>query len=291
VISRAPAILAAMLCLGWQSWAAEPAGETKGPRRIVSFVPHATEIIFTLGAEDRLLGVGSSCRWPDETRLKPQLGGVFDLQIEKVISLEPDLAILGRSHVLHRRLLKKEGIETLTLDTDSINDGLRTIRDLSIRLGLEKTAKPLVENMVEELNALYRQGKRKPSRPTLLCLAHGKNDLSRIVALTPRNYLDEILTAAGGKNVVAPSAEHLGLGMPMTPEEVRQAKPLIVIDLAPPEAGADDRRRVEALWRELFEDAPEPPLRLYVVREPYLGVPGPGMADSIRTLYRLIHFD
>ena len=65
------------------------------PLRVVSLSPAVTEIMFALGAEDLLVGRTDFCEYPQEAQAIPSIGGISNLNIEKILSLDPDLVISG----------------------------------------------------------------------------------------------------------------------------------------------------------------------------------------------------
>ena len=65
------------------------------PQRVVSLSPAVTEIIYALGAEDILVGRTDFCEYPPEAAEIPSIGGISNLNIEKILSLNPDLVISG----------------------------------------------------------------------------------------------------------------------------------------------------------------------------------------------------
>ena len=65
------------------------------PQRVVSLSPAVTEIIYALGAEDLLVGRTDFCTYPPEAEQIPSIGGISNLNIEKILSLNPDLVISG----------------------------------------------------------------------------------------------------------------------------------------------------------------------------------------------------
>ena len=65
------------------------------PQRVVSLSPAVTEIIFALGAEDILVGRTDFCEYPPEACEIPSIGGISNLNIERILSLQPDLVISG----------------------------------------------------------------------------------------------------------------------------------------------------------------------------------------------------
>ena len=65
------------------------------PQRVVSLSPAVTEIIFALGAQDLLVGRTDFCSYPPQAASLPSIGGISNLNIEKILSLNPDLVISG----------------------------------------------------------------------------------------------------------------------------------------------------------------------------------------------------
>ncbi|MCX7667663.1 MAG: ABC transporter substrate-binding protein, partial [Atribacterota bacterium] len=64
-------------------------------QRIISLSPANTEIVFSLGLGDRLIGVTSYCNYPEEAQTKEKIGNVTEIDLEKVVRLEPDLVLAG----------------------------------------------------------------------------------------------------------------------------------------------------------------------------------------------------
>lgn len=66
------------------------------PRRVVTLAPNVTEIDFVLGRQDRLVGVTRFSDYPPETADLPKVGSYIQLDLEKIIALQPDLCIAIR---------------------------------------------------------------------------------------------------------------------------------------------------------------------------------------------------
>lgn len=65
------------------------------PQRVVSLSPAVTEIMYALGAQDILVGRTDFCEYPPEAQSIPSIGGISNLNIESILSLNPDLVISG----------------------------------------------------------------------------------------------------------------------------------------------------------------------------------------------------
>ena len=65
------------------------------PKHVVSLSPAVTEIVYALGAQDILVGRTDFCVYPPEALDIPSIGGISNLNIESILSLNPDLVISG----------------------------------------------------------------------------------------------------------------------------------------------------------------------------------------------------
>ena len=71
-----------------------PQATTTAPQRIVSIIPSVTEMLFAMGAGPRVVGVGNFDRFPPEALTKTKVGGLIDPDVERILSLKPDLIIV-----------------------------------------------------------------------------------------------------------------------------------------------------------------------------------------------------
>jgi len=63
------------------------------PQRIISLAPSVTEVLYLLGADDRLVGVTTHCNWPEAARSKPKIGDLINPGYERILAAKPDLVI------------------------------------------------------------------------------------------------------------------------------------------------------------------------------------------------------
>lgn len=100
------------------------------PERIVSLLPSLTESVCALGACARLVGVDRFSNWPQGVRALPQLGGLDDAQIERVVALKPDLVLAAPSARAIERL-EGLGLKVLVLESRDRADVKRTLNTLA----------------------------------------------------------------------------------------------------------------------------------------------------------------
>ena len=71
---------------------AEPPGSS-APQRIISLSPHATELLFSAGAGDKVVAVSESCDYPDAVKQLPKVSGYRGINVEAVVALKPDVVL------------------------------------------------------------------------------------------------------------------------------------------------------------------------------------------------------
>ena len=83
---------------------------SESPRRIISLAPGITETLFALGLDQEIVGVTSYCDYPEIALTKPRIGGFINPNVEKIISLKPDLIIGTRDGNRWETIQQLEGI-------------------------------------------------------------------------------------------------------------------------------------------------------------------------------------
>jgi len=125
------------------------------PRRIVTFAPSATEIVFALGLGDRLVGVsGAFDDFPPEATEIDQVGGAGDFgvdpNIEELVSLQPDLFLTIKGGDQWKDRLRDLGVPVVTLDATDLDDLLADIEVAGRITGATEEAEALVAEMQAE---------------------------------------------------------------------------------------------------------------------------------------------
>lgn len=100
----------------------------KEPQRIVSLSPAITELLFMIGAGDRLVGISDYCQYPDETQKIPKVGGMQNINMETLLSLHPDVVLIG-SMVSQEDVdkIEKLNIPVIALIEESDITGISTL--------------------------------------------------------------------------------------------------------------------------------------------------------------------
>ena len=176
------------------------------PRRIVSLLPSFTEILFAIGAGDRVVGRTKWCDYPPAALAVPSVGEGLPPNVEAVAARHPDLVVLYNAgpNVTAAEQLERIGIRTVLIDLNRLEDLGPATRTLGRLTGFAARA----ESVATVLDSLSHQP--PPSSTTSTTLAFVVWDNPPII-IGHGSYLDELATAAGARNVFsdipAPSAQ------------------------------------------------------------------------------------
>lgn len=196
------------------------------PQRIVALAPSVTETLFVLGLGDRVVGVGDYSTWPPEAAGKPKLGGLFDVSLEGIMALEPDLAILLRSEDKLRGQLERLGVEVLSVESETIADIIETTRRIGERCGVSEAAEDFVRQFEIDL-----MPKRIGGAPrVVITMGRRPRSFSDILVAGPGTYLHELLVRLGAFNAFADSPiSYPQVGL----EEILGRRPDAIVELQP----------------------------------------------------------
>src|SRR5215831_3635208 len=166
------------------------------PRRVVCLTAEATEIAFALGAGDRVVGVSGTARRPPEARDKPKVGGFTTFRLDKILALEPDLALAFSD--LQADIVKdlvRAGVPVLALNQRSITEVLQAILMVGGILGLDEPARGLVADIREEFRQIREFSSVWPDRPRVYFEEWGDPLIAGI------RWVSELIEIAGGQDV------------------------------------------------------------------------------------------
>ncbi len=169
------------------------------PKRIVSTSPAVTEIIFALGGQDLLVGRTDFCSYPPEALEIESIGGISNLNVEKIVSLDPDLVISG-SMIPKKSTdqLEKMGVATVHVIEKKKFDGLyENISKIGQLIGRTAQADSLNALMRECVNAL--EPLTQSHIPTLYYVV-GFGASGNFTA-GGDSFINDIIRMAGGKNI------------------------------------------------------------------------------------------
>lgn len=169
------------------------------PERIVSLVPSITENLFALGVGDKVVGVTTWCNYPLEAAERVAVGDAFNLNLEVLLSLEPDL-VVGDDTLVHSYLeqLTELGIPVFAVAPTNLQEVMDSLVSLGEAVGAEEQGERLAGEMAHRLDSLLAS---VPSGKKPRVFVEIWNEPLSTVG--PGSFIDELISLAGGENIAA----------------------------------------------------------------------------------------
>ena len=198
-----------------------PAHSIQNPvSRVVSLVPGVTEIIYALGAQDKLVGVVTPCDYPPDIK-KPIVGNFSSPNLERILAQAPEIVFVagGEQKYLWRKL-KELGTQIHIIFPENLQEIYQSIRDVGELLGKKDKADSLVKMLKEEFVEVVCE---LPLQKRRVLIEISDNPL---ITCGQGSFLDELITLAGGINI----AHHIKKPYPIVSSEVIvKANPDVII--------------------------------------------------------------
>ncbi|MFZ1729433.1 MAG: cobalamin-binding protein [Bacteroidota bacterium] len=171
-------------------------GVDRTPLRIVSLAPSLTEMLFVLGAGDKVVGVTSYCNYPPETAGKTVVGDLVTPDIERIFSLEPDLVFISVEGNSQRTFvaLERLGVRLFVSNPRDIQGVYKSMRDIGKLLKIDARASTVVDSLKAE-EARLRKSRVPAGKSVLMLLS-----LQPLMAAGSDTFIDEVISLAGGSN-------------------------------------------------------------------------------------------
>ena len=271
---------------GWCSWlraltlAAALFGQPAWaePPRVIALAPHLAELVFAVDAGETLVGTVAWSDYPPEAAELPRIGDAFRLDLERIIGLDPDIALAweGGTPAAAAERLAGLGIELVWVRTRSLEEIATALTELGRHLGRPDAARAAVDRFRRALAA-------RPVQPTETRIPAFYQVSDRpLYTLGGRHIINEVLARCGARNVFADlDSEAAAVDF----EAVLARRPLLII--AADEPGQADRL---ARWRSNRSSLPDQ-ARLIEVNPDTLIRPTPRIIEGLDELCAAIQAD
>ena len=242
----------------------------KPPERIVAYDSDVVEILFAIGEGQRVVGTHNLVSYPPEADAIPRLGSAFDINVEAIVALEPDLVYLFFDRFLpdlERAGLKVLYLKTLSQDFVRVADNIRTWGRITGATAAAQAVATQFESRVQgvrEVMAPYA------SMPTVF------QDVGGFWTPGPDTLVGEVFDLLKLRNI----AEDVSGYAQLSPEIIVERNPQIIITL--------DREAF--MGNPAFADVLAVKNgRVYELNPDLLSIAGPRFADGIEELAKLVH--
>ncbi len=260
-------------------------------KRLVTTAPSETEALFAMGFGPRVVGVSAYSEWPEQVKSLPKVGSYVQPDLEAIVRLRPDVVFLEQSSNGQAERLKAVGLRTISVPHDSLEQTFDGIKVLAEGAGDAARGEALVAKIKAGLAEVAAAAAKSPKVRVVVVVDRRPGLLADIVAVGPGGYLNELITIAGGVNVLATP------GVPPYPrisiETILRDDPDVIIDLSDAHETDAAHRAARVTDKALW--ARETGLR--AVREGHVAiatssefvVPGPRSVAAAQQFYAYLH--
>ena len=270
---------------GQEPAATQPQPQLKpAPQRIISLAPGHTEILFALGLGDKVVGVTEVCDYPAEALQKEKVGAFDKPNLERIISLNPDLVIANN---LHERLaadLNRTKINVLLVSPRNVTEILASVATIGQATGTEAGATVLINQINQDIRAVM--DKINSLAPSAKPVVYYEVWHEPVMTVGPGTVMDDLINRAGGINLGADAGQEYP---EYSAEVLIQKNPQVMIhSYAHGTVEAVDPAAISKRkgWENL---AFVKNSRIYQVDPNLATRPGPRIAEGLKEFARAIH--
>jgi iron complex transport system substrate-binding protein len=252
------------------------------PQRIISLSPSNTEMVYALGLEDRLIGVTTYCNYPEAAKSKPQVSEYSIVNIEKIVSLQPDLVLADYIHVKETvPALEKLGIPVVVFYPGTIDEVIKDIYLLGNITGQSQGADKLAVSLEQRVKAVIDKAATQNSvKPRVLYITW----YDPIWTAGNNTMIDDLIQKVGGSNI----AGDLDGWATITLEQVVQRNPQIIVVMSSMGVLDDSVKYINSEPRLKSTDALKNQ-QVYPIDADIFGRTTPRIVDGLETLAKIVH--
>lgn len=255
------------------------------PQRIVTLAPSATEMIFAVGAGDRLVGRDELSDYPPEAKKVPSIGNTYpSVNTEAIVALRPDLILApGVISPEQVKALENLGLVVFHQRTPKdIEEIFQQIRMVGRLTGNTEQAEKVVVDLQARLSAIEEKVRQASTRPKVFYELDA-SEPSKPWTAGPGSFIDRLITRAGGQNIGASLSSEWGQ---MSLEEIIRHDPDLIILGTANYGETPEKVKQRPGWGRLRAVREG---RIYPIDADLISRPGPRIVDGLEAMARIIH--
>lgn len=249
--------------------------------RVISLAPNLTEIVFAIGAGDRLVGRTTYCDFPAEAKAVAEVGDTLNPSLERIIALQPQVVLISTASQLEvfTQQLQHQNIAVFVTDPRDLEGVFRSIEQVGQIMGQATEAAQLVHNLRERARAVEEAVQQKPPVRVFYQLS-----AEPLYTAGRDAFVTDLMRRAGAVSV---TAEVPGAWPKYSNESALAAKPDAIILPTGGSMGPGNLAVTEALRNSpAVLDG-----RVYKINDDHLVRPGPRAVDGLEAMARALHPD
>ena len=249
--------------------------------RVISLAPNLTEIVFAVGAGDRLVGRTSYCDFPPEAKSVTEVGDTLHPSLERIISLKPQVVLISTASQLEvfTQQLQNQNIAVFVTDPHDLDGVFRSIGQVGEILGKKEQASTLVQTLRQRTDAVEQAVKQRPPVRVFYQLS-----AEPLYTAGHDSFVTDLMRRAGAISV---TADLPGAWPKFSNESALAAKPEAIILPTGGSMGTGNSTVTEALRQSpaVLQG------RVYRINDDHLVRPGPRAIDGLEEMARALHPD
>ena len=195
------------------------------PERIVSLVPSITELLFSLGLGEKVMGVTRFCIYPKEAREQAEnIGGTKELHLARIADLKPDLIIGSKEENSPKDIKALSANHDVWMsDVQTVSDGIEMIRHVGAICGVNEEARKMAHRI--ECGFTDLSGGKSMRRQRVAYLIW----YDPIMVSGRRNFINSVIEKCGWKNVFEDFETTGNRRYPkVTIDQLKEAQPAVI---------------------------------------------------------------
>lgn len=250
--------------------------------RIVSLAPNLTEVLYAIGAGDRLVGNTTFCNYPAEAKNVTKVGDTMQPNIERILALSPQLVLVSTASPLEAftKQLDQHQISVYVTDPHDLEGVYRSIANVGDLVNEQTRAEQVVSDLRSRTQAVQRAVADKP-RVSVFFQLSGQP----LYTAGKQSFITGLIELAGGRSVTAEVNE----AWPRLSDEAALAsQPDAIIMLTGDSMGESANTHVAPALKN------SPALksgRVHLISGDLLTRPGPRLIDGLEQMARALHPD
>ena len=258
--------------------------------RIISLVPAVTEMLYEIGAGPRLVAVSSYDTYPPEVKKLPNVGALLDPNVERILSLRPDLVVVYGSQDDLKQQLARAGVAVFNYRHAGIADVTTTIRELGARTGDAAKAGAVADRIEHGLAAIRERVRGRPRPRTMLVFGRERLALRGLYASGGVGFLHDMLQIAGGINVFADVRMQ---AVQASTEQVLVQRPDVILETRAANSAfpSGDRQAELNVWKVLASVPAVRNNRVIFLFDDRIVIAGPRVVEGTAMMAKALHPD
>lgn len=246
------------------------------PQRIITLAPNLTEIVYAIGAGERLVGNTTFCDYPAEAKQVAKVGDTLQPNIERIIALRPEVIFISTASQLETftKQLNERGIAVFVTNPHDLEGVFRSIKTLGDLLGQEVQAEKLISDLRARAARVEEATKARPPVTVFYQVSP-----SPLWTAGRKSWITDLIRRAGGKSV---TGEVEGEWMRFSDEAALASRPEAIIMAT----SSGDKMEVAAALQKSPAVINK---RVYGINGDYLSRPGPRLVEGLEQIARVLH--